>query len=225
MESIKTLVDLGCGSGEDLIWWATATTRDDSPQPLNIRCVGVDLLDQLPIAKKYDNISYQPTDFETVVHAPKEKFDVLWCHDAFQYCIDPLTTLAKWREIASDGAMLVLSVPQTVQFSKNQANFSLPSGSFYHHSLVSLIYMLSVTGWDCCNGFFQCQSSEPWIRAVVYNSKESAKDPKKTTWYDLLETDLLPDSAKKSIQAHGYLRHQDLVVPWLDHNLTWLGKQ
>ena len=36
MESIATMVDLGCGTGLDLEWWATRTTRDDNPQPLNI---------------------------------------------------------------------------------------------------------------------------------------------------------------------------------------------
>ena len=36
MLSLRTMVDLGCGSGDDLAWWATRTTRDDNPQPLNI---------------------------------------------------------------------------------------------------------------------------------------------------------------------------------------------
>ena len=38
MASIKTLADLGCGKeGLDLEWWATRTTRDQSPVPLNIK--------------------------------------------------------------------------------------------------------------------------------------------------------------------------------------------
>ena len=45
MESIQTMVDLGCGDGLDLEWWATRTTRDDNPEPLNIQCVGVDLIE------------------------------------------------------------------------------------------------------------------------------------------------------------------------------------
>ena len=93
MESISTLVDLGCGSGLDLEWWATRTTRDDSARPLNIRCMGVDTIPNMPMAKKYLNITYQPTDFETTILPPKNLFDVLWCHDSFQYCINPLQTL------------------------------------------------------------------------------------------------------------------------------------
>jgi SAM-dependent methyltransferase len=225
MESIRTLVDLGCGTGEDLVWWATKTTRDDNPQPLNIRCVGVDLQDQLSVARTHANITYQPTNFETHIHPPRELFDILWCHDAFQYCLNPLSTLVKWKEIASTGAMLAISVPQTVQIQQKKMSYHLPSGVFYHHTMVSLIHMLALTGWDCRNGFFQQQSNDPWIRAVVYRTDQNPRDPKSTTWYDLLDTGLLPETAERSIQAHGYLRQQDLVVPWLDHNLTWMGKQ
>jgi SAM-dependent methyltransferase len=225
MSSISTMVDLGCGSGEDLAWWASATTRDESPEPLNIQCVGIDVIDQLPMAKKYKNITYQSTDFEKQVCAPKNLFDVLWCHDAFQYCIDPVGTLIKWRDIASQGAMLAIAMPQTLQIKKNQLAYFLPSGVFYHHSIVSLIYMLSVAGWDCRTGFFDQDTTDPWIRAVVYKSDQTPLDPKKTTWYTLLETGLLPESAERSIQAHGYLRQQDLIVPWLDKSLNWLGKQ
>jgi len=35
MYSIATLVDLGCGFGDDLKWWATRTTDDEPPVPLN----------------------------------------------------------------------------------------------------------------------------------------------------------------------------------------------
>lgn len=225
MESIQTLVDLGCGDGQDLEWWATVCTRDDNPQPYNIQCVGVDMFEQLPVARNHRNVTYQRTDFETLVHPPKNLFDILWCHDSFQYCLDPIGTLSRWRDISSEGAMLIIALPQTMHIQgKNLAHF-LPSKVFYHHSIVSLIYMLSVTGWDCRSGFFQQETNDPWIRAVVYKSDKNPMDPKTTSWYDLLETDLLPDSAKTSIQAHGFLRQQDLVVPWLDKSYNWLGKQ
>ena len=32
-------------------------------------------------------------------------------------------------------------------------------------------------------------------------------------------------TAEKSIHAHGYLKQQDLVIPWLDHSLSWMGQQ
>lgn len=219
MASIKTLVDLGCGQGQDLEWWATATTRDDIREPLNIRCVGVDVLESLPMAHKHANVTYQQRDFETALSAPKEGFDILWCHDAFQYAINPLQTLAQWWHIASEGAMLILAVPETLQVKQRKLFYTLPDRGWYHHSMVSLMRMLSTNGWDCNSGFFQQAPGDGWITAVVYKSSQAPRNPKDTTWYDLADTGLLPESAMISIKAHGYLRQQDLIVPWIDKSV------
>ena len=56
MESVKDMVDLGSGSGLDLEWWATRTTREEVPQPLNIRCLGIDLEARSMLTTKYTNI-------------------------------------------------------------------------------------------------------------------------------------------------------------------------
>ena len=37
MLSLRNMVDLGCGPGDDLAWWASRTVRDDNPKPLNIK--------------------------------------------------------------------------------------------------------------------------------------------------------------------------------------------
>jgi SAM-dependent methyltransferase len=226
MASIKTMVDLGCGNGEDLQWWATRTSRDDMPEPLNINCVGVDVLKSLTMAKDYVNMTYQCTDFEEVIHPPKQLFDVLWCFNSFQYCINPLQTLVKWRDITSPGGMLVISVPQTMNFRQRVEDIVMFSQSYYHYSLVNLMYMLAVTGWDCRSGFFKKNYNDPWIHAVVYRGDDKKPlDPKKTTWYDLAEQERLLESADQSIHAHGYLRQQDLILPWLDQSLTYMGKK
>jgi SAM-dependent methyltransferase len=220
MESVDTVVDLGCGAGLDLEWWATRTTRDDQPIPLNIQCTGVDLADRLTLTKKYSNIQYQQTNFEINVSVKKRTlFDVLWCHDSFQYAVNPIATLKHWWDIAADGAMLALIIPQTTNFQQRQSAFSQPSGCYYHHTMVSLIYMLATAGWDCGTGFFKQIPTDSWIHAVVYKSATEPMDPKTTTWHKLSELELLPRSAVKSIQAHNYLRQQDLVVPWVDHSL------
>jgi trans-aconitate methyltransferase len=226
MESIDTVVDLGCGQGFDLEWWATRTTRDENPQPLNIKCTGVDVLDQLSVAHRYPNITYQKTTFEGDVAPPSNtKFDVLWCHDAFQYAINPIQTLSNWWNIASDGGMMVIIVPQTTNIHRHQLAFTQESGCYYHHTLASLIHMLAVSGWDCKNGFFLKKPQDPWIHAVVYKSQHAPMDPRTTDWHTLSAMDLLPDSAKKSVYAHGELDQRDLVVPWLDYSLSWLGQQ
>jgi len=54
----------------------------------------------------------------------------------------------------------------------------------------------------------------------VYRSTVEPQDPRTTTWYQLADQGLLPDSAVAGIQRHGYLRQQDLVLPWLDRSLA-----
>jgi SAM-dependent methyltransferase len=226
MESIDSVVDFGCGKGLDLEWWATRTTNEDNPKPLNINCTGVDIRNELPVARNYPNITYQKTDFEETIHPPyNRKFDILWCHDAFQYAINPIQTLSNWWSIAAEGAMLAIIVPQTTNIRHHKLAFETPSGCYYHHTLVSLIHQLAVSGWDCKNGFFLKKPQDPWLHAVVYKSGHAPMNPKTTTWFDLREKKLLPDSADNSIYKHSQLRQQDLIVPWLDHSLSMPGKQ
>jgi SAM-dependent methyltransferase len=219
MASIKTVLDLGCGNGVDLEWWATRTTREDDPQPLNIRCTGIDLAPQLALTKRHNNIFYHSGNFENTIPSTPSGFDVLWCHDAFQYAHAPVATLSQWWHLASPGAMLYLGIPTTQRIYRNQLDYHLLSGCYYHHTMVSLIYMLATAGWDCGTGFFKQIPTDSWIHAVVYKSATEPMDPKTTTWHKLSELELLPRSAVKSIQAHNYLRQQDLVIPWVDHSL------
>jgi hypothetical protein len=150
---------------------------------------------------------------------------VLWCHNAFQYAIDPIGTLSRWWHIASDGAMLAIVVPQTTNYQARQQVFSQPNGVYYHHTVVSLIHMLAVAGWDCKSGFFKKESNDPWLHAVVYKSSHEPMNPKTTTWYELVDKRLLPESADACINRHGELRQQELMVPWLNKSLTHFGLQ
>jgi SAM-dependent methyltransferase len=220
MFSIRSVIDLGCGVGDDLVWWASRTTRDEYPKPLDIQCTGIDLLETLSSIKKYPNILYQSADFENHIEPFTNGYDILWCHDSFQYATNPLKTLSNWWHLASAGGMLSISVPTTQQIYRRQLDYSLPSGAYYHYTMVSLIYMLATNGWDCRSGFFKQSLNDSWLHATVYKSEHAPLDPKTTSWYKLSELNLLPESADKSIQANGYLKQQDLIVPWLDKSLA-----
>lgn len=220
MESIGSMIDLGCGSGLDLEWWATRTTQADNPQPLNIRCLGVDTFPELAIAHRYRNIQYITGDFERELPLNNKKFDVLWCHDAFQYVTDPLDTLVRWRVLANANAMLAMTVRQTTNLEFNRQAFDQPDGVYFHWTLVSLIHALSVTGWDTAGGFFLKRPDDPWINVIVYNGEQEPLDPRTTRWYDLMERNLLPESAAAGVKRVGYLRQRDLVLPWLDKSLV-----
>jgi len=225
MASIGTLADMGCGAGLDIEWWATRTTRDDNPKPLNIQCVGVDLLDSFPMARKYPNVTYQKRDFESEIPLTRNRtYDVLWCHDAFQYCISPIDTLIQWRNITSESGMMILIVPKTIDIRHRQLKYVQPNGHYYHYSITSLIHMLAVTGWDCKSGFFLDNAMDPFIHAVVYKSNQEPRNPKTTTWYDLVDSGLLPETASAGILKHGFLQQEDLLLPWLDLSLNPMGK-
>lgn len=224
MQSIKTVVDLGCGPGLDLEWWATRTTRDEDATPLNIACTGIDIKDEPHLVKKYDNMSFQKTNMEGDIEVPPEKFDILWSHDSFQYCLNPIQTLSKWHGMASDGAMLAIIMKQTTNIHRKDLDFTQEDYVYNHYTLVNLIHMLAVSGWDCKAGFFKKSPSSPWLHAVVYRSKHEPMDPATTRWYDLVEKGLLPDTADSCVNSKGYLEHKGLVLPWLDKSLTWLGQ-
>jgi SAM-dependent methyltransferase len=223
MESIASVVDLGCGTGQDLEWWATRTTRDDTAVPLNINCMGVDQIDTPAVVRHYANTTYQQTDFEDKIFPPARLFDILWCNNAFQYCINPVATLSKWWHIASEGAMIILIVPQTTNFEQKRQAFYQPSGCYYHHTMISLIHMLATAGWDCKTGFFIQRPGTAWNHAIAYKSNHAPLDPKSVSWYQLQELDLLPDSICKSVQAHGYPKQQELLLPWLDKSLNYIA--
>ena len=220
MASIRSMVDLGCGGGQDTEWWATRTTRDDNQEPLLIRCTGVDLDQASPFRVKYPNLTYQSVDFEEDMLTFPGGYDVLWCHDAFQYAANPLATLKLWWDIAEPGAMLVMILPQTTNIEYRKLSFLQDNFCYYHYSIVNLIHMLSVTGWDCESGFFKKSPNDNWLHAIVYKSKHAPMDPRTTSWYQLADQGLLPASAVESVQRHGFLKQQDLVLPWLDKNLT-----
>jgi len=223
LESVDTFCDMGCGDGDDLERWATAAILDDNDRriPLNIDCTGIDKKHKnLSLAQKYKNVTYKRADFENLEHKKDKLYDVVWCHNAFHYALNPYNTLAEWNRVMSDGGMLIIQVPTSVEMMNNQMHITLQSNTFYHYTTVSLMYMLALSGFECA--FMQKRPEERWLKAITYKVS-SPQDPRNTSWYDLLETDLLPDSAKDSINRFGYLRHQDLILSWLDGSKIWHG--
>lgn len=222
MESIDTLVDMGCGSGLDLEWWATQTTNEDQPRPLNIKCFGVDTDTRREIPR-YSNINYLIQDFESPIALPQnKKIDVLWCHDAWQYVLNPFQTLRQWYDAMNKDAMLIIVVPQTTNISRNQQDFTQQSGVYWHWSIVNLMHVLAVSGFDTGAGFWFKDVADPWIHAVVYRGDQGVLDPRSTSWYNLAERGVLPESATACIKKFGYLKQSELCLPWLDRMMySW----
>ena len=218
MDSVGRVIDLGCDAeANDMLWWANATTRDETQTPLGIKCVGVNTFKKLNV--KHSSISYQNHDIESL-NRVKRTFDIVWCYDQLQYLLNPYQALSNWWHIAEKDAMLVIAVPQTVNTEYHIQEYNLSLGHKYHYTMPQLIYMLAVSGWDCRSGFFKKTPGDSWLYAIVYKSNVEPIDPKETNIYKLAEqTELLPQCAVDGIHKYGKLRQRDLILPWLDKSL------
>jgi len=219
MESVARVAGLGCDRESfDMQWWADATTRDEVEIPLNIKCTVISDIEKLNL--KHKNISLQKEPFWTPSKV-KKPFDILWAYDILQYVTNPYKVLANWWRIATTDSMLIIAVPQTTNLEFNRQEFHTVSNHKYHYTLPMLIYMLSVNGWDCNGGFFKKTVDDPWLYSIVYRSDIEPMDPMKTNLYNIAEdTNLLPECVVNSINKYGSLRQRDLVLPWIDKNLT-----
>jgi ubiquinone/menaquinone biosynthesis C-methylase UbiE len=221
MISVGTVADMGGGSGLDAEWWATRETDPEvdstgKAQPLNIKSFVIDTIDKIDVTHK--NITHLKTDMENTQLSPN-RFDVITSHNSFQHAINPVATLRHWWELANPNGMLILQIPQTTNIRYNRHDISNLNSEYYHYTLVNLIHMLAVNGWDCKSGLFTKGIRDPWIKAIVYKGNVKPQDPRTTTWHDLAKLDLLPESAVSSINRWGHVKQADLVLPWFAGHL------
>jgi SAM-dependent methyltransferase len=215
LDSLKIIADMGCGTGEDIHWWATLETRDDPPKPYNYHCFAVERdATKLSMVPSLPNIKKIQKDFNQL--CLPGKVDLMFSHDSLQYSHNPLATLKQWNEMMNVNGMLVLAIPQHSGVEYNKYYSRTYSNCFYHFTPTNLIYMLSVNGFDCRDAYLLKQFNDPWIYMAVYKSDQEPREPADTSWLDLVGTGLLHPSIENSINQFGYLRQEDIVMPWLD---------
>jgi hypothetical protein len=215
LDSIESIVDMGCGTGEDIAWWASLTTRDDPPEPHNYKCYAVDFneskLSQVP---DLPNIIKINRNFNKL--CLPIKVDLMFSHSSLQFSTNPLETLKIWNEQMNVDGMLVLSIPQHSGVEYNRYYSRTYSKCFYHYTPTMLIYMLAVNGFDCKDAYLRKTFNDAWIDIAVYKSDIAPMDPNETSWHDLIKTGLLHPTVVNSINTHGHLKQEDIVYPWLD---------
>jgi hypothetical protein len=53
-------------------------------------------------------------------------------------------------------------------------------------------------------------------------------DPKTTTWFDLADKNLLHPSVVQSITKNGFLKQEEIIMPWLDkenYYIDWIPQR
>ena len=216
LDSLSVVADFGCGAGLDSAWWAGLQTRDDPPEPRNLIVYAVDQnISQVDQRARYlHNVKPIEANFEHD-HVIPRPCDLLWAHDSFQYCLNPIQTLRYWNQQINHNGMLVLSIPQNIFSQYNRLQTRSYNGIYHNYTLVNLMYMLAVSGFDCRDAYFYKEANDPWLYAAVYKTSDPL-DAKTTNWYTLAEQNLINDSTIASLNAHGYVRQEDLIVTWLD---------
>mgnify|MGYP003344119246 CR=1 FL=1 len=184
LDSLKVICDMGAGTGLDAEWWATLETRDDPPEPRNYRVYAVDksfaAVD--PEVKATPGIRWIESNFEEPSIVP-ELIDLLWCHNSFQYAINPIGTLANWNRMMNTNGMLVLNIPMHTAYSYDRLQTRSFSNCYYTYNICNLMYMLAVNGFDCRDCYIYMAPNYGWVHFCVYKNY-TPLDPATTTWFD-----------------------------------------
>ena len=207
---------MGCGAGEDAHWWATLENYNDPPEPYNFNVFAVDKdpskISQVPVLRNINKIC-DPYDKENLFPIG---IDLMWAHDSLQYSANPLKTLRMWNSYMTVNGMLLISIPQSNGVEYNGYYSRTHSGCYFNYTPTSLIYMLAVNGFDCRDAYLLKKFNDPWIQMAVYKTDVSVMDPDTTNWYDLIDKNLLHPSMISSINTHGFLPQEEILMPWLD---------
>jgi hypothetical protein len=205
-----------CGIGEDAHWWATLENYNEPPEPYNFNVFAVDKdpskISQVPVLKNINKIC-DPYDKENLFPV---SIDLMWAHDSLQYSTNPLKTLRMWNSYMTVNGMLLISIPQSNGVEYNRYYSRTHNGCYFNYTPSSLIYMLAVNGFDCRDAYLLKKFNDPWIQMAVYKTDVSVMDPDTTNWYDLADKNLLHPSMVSSINTHGFLPQEEILMPWLD---------
>jgi SAM-dependent methyltransferase len=220
MDGIKNVAVMGAGAGLDAVWWAELCNRDNVSY--GIKVTAVEMYPDVNIMRSHPNIKWIYTDFSQV-ELPEQ--DLIWCHNSFQYSLNPLGTLINWHRILKPDGCLCIQVPYRLGVNQandtNKVNLVVEPGVYFVHTLSNLILQLAATGFDCRDAHFQLDKQNGWINLVVYKTTNA---PNYTNnLYDLKNSMRLPACLDEIIESKGFFEETDLILQWLDRSVQILA--
>lgn len=221
METIDNVIDVGCGEGFASCWWANVDDGDEEkPTPLEIDVTAIDKENSFKEKYEHENIKFvQSNVFD---YEPEHTFDVVWAHSVLQQTTNPLKFLHKMNNFCNMGGMMCLTMPTTVNTFYGEPDYRVYSDAPNSITLVDLIHMLVLSGFNCNEGYFVKQPNTNIINALVYKDSDKLYEYGEQTLYEY--TDLLPESCKTQLNRFGYLTNKSLQLYWIDGTLIDYSK-
>ena len=213
--SIKHMADFGCGKGLDLEYWGNMreNTEEGPGRYLDFNCVGFDL-DAESNKPSRKNIKYKNFDLNSSDPMWSVPFDLIWCHNTMQYLNSPVEFLSRVNKNLSMGGMLYLCVPSTVNVLHHMFQNYTPAGHLNTFTVTQIIYLLALNGFDVKDFYLQKRKFEDIVQVIVYKERDPL--PYNTTWYELVDKDILNDEMKTIVLKNNVLTDLGIVTTWVD---------
>jgi SAM-dependent methyltransferase len=213
LESIDSVLDVGCADGYSSSYWAEAGILDDEENlvPLNINVTAIDKQNTFDESNQHKNINFIQTDWMSF--EPKETYDVIWAHNVLHLAQDPLQFLHKMNNLCNEGGMLCLSFPTLVNTFYAEPDYRIYTEAQHQITIISLIHMLVLSGFNCNDGYFLKEPNSNIINALVYKDTDKLYNYNEISLYEL--NDMFPQSVQNQLTKFGYITNKNLLLTWL----------
>lgn len=224
MDSIKTVLDIGCGAGHDSHWWATRTIKDEEGATIGKRPIDVTALDKDisrvdTVVSELGKIKFVESDFDNMPFS-KPSFDIIWAHDVLQYSANAYHTLCEWNRVCHNGGILLLSVPRSQRNFYNRYTAIQYDRVYQHYSLVNLIYLLALAGFDTVDDRYMQEPNDTHMWIAGY--KISEPNSQDTSLHNL--TKYFSEQVNQMIVKNDCINDEYLHGVWFNGSAKIIGK-
>lgn len=220
LSGINNIAVMGAGMGYDAVWWATLENSDGRKYNFNV--TAVEIAPPFGLKTANSGMHWIFEDFSTV-QLPQQ--DIIWCHDALHYALNPIGTLFHWHKLLRQDGLLIVEMPYKLSINShiehNTVNVNMVSGMYHVYTMSSLIVQLASAGFDCRSANFQLDKESGWLRAAVYKSSDEPR--LYSSLYELKETGRLPYCLDARLDGIDNFSESDLMLEWIDRSQSILS--